>query len=116
VSRPIYPILTGRYGRRYPHNGPSDSVAARDVDAPDYGGGRLRRCAGGVWRGKRKAKQIPVEIGPSDGLFVEVRRQRKSATPAVWVPLDATERFVEKAAGLFDGRPVSSLSDGESGR
>lgn len=71
-------------------------------------------AAYGVENGK--AKQIPVEIGPSDGLFVEVRRQRKSATPAVWVPLDATERFVEKAAGLFDGRPVSSLSDGESGR
>lgn len=53
-----------------------------------------------------KLVQIPVEIGANDGQFTELRRWRKSTSPAVWIPFTGEERLVESAAGLFDGQAV----------
>ncbi|MGL4555725.1 MAG: hypothetical protein ACRC33_31545, partial [Gemmataceae bacterium] len=53
-----------------------------------------------------KAVQTPVELGHADGSSVEVRRWRRSAAPAAWEPFTGAERVADKAAGLFDGRPV----------
>ncbi len=52
-----------------------------------------------------KAVAVPVEVGRSDGQFVEVRRRQLAGT---WGDVTGTETVASNAAGLSDGATVAT--------
>lgn len=53
-----------------------------------------------------KAMRTPVQVGRSDGQFIEVRRLRKVGSATGWADFTGKERVVTPAAKLTDGQPV----------
>jgi HlyD family secretion protein len=57
-----------------------------------------------------KAVRTQVQLGRSDGQFVEVLKRQKSASPPVWEELTGKETVAARATGLTDGQAVQSDS------
>ena len=53
-----------------------------------------------------KAVQIFVQVGRSDGQFVEVLKRRRPGSPPVWEDFTKDDRIADRAAGLTDGQVV----------
>jgi RND family efflux transporter MFP subunit len=53
-----------------------------------------------------KAIRTPVQVGRSDGKFVEVLSKQKPGSPAAWEPFTGQEIVTASAAGLVDGQTV----------
>jgi multidrug efflux pump subunit AcrA (membrane-fusion protein) len=53
-----------------------------------------------------KAVRTPVQVGRSDGKFVEVLSKQKSGSPAAWEPFTGQEMVAGSAKGLIDGQTV----------
>jgi RND family efflux transporter MFP subunit len=60
-----------------------------------------------------KAVQTPVQIGRSDGQFVEVLRRQKSGSPPTWEAFTGDEAVAAKAAGLTDDQAVQVEAPGK---
>lgn len=54
-----------------------------------------------------KLVRTPVQVGNTDGKWVEVLQVQKAGTPSRWVELSGEEVVAAKAAGLVDGQSVT---------
>jgi RND family efflux transporter MFP subunit len=53
-----------------------------------------------------KAVRTPVQIGRSDGQYVEVFKRQKAGSPGVWENFIGDEKVAARASGLTDGQQV----------
>ena len=60
-----------------------------------------------------KAVRAPVQVGRSDGEFVEVRRWLNPGSPPEWKEFTADEKVAARAAGLSDGQTVQVEAPGK---
>ena len=61
----------------------------------------------------KKVVRTPVQIGRSDGQFVEVFKRQKAGSPDVWEDFTGNEKFAARAAGLTDGQAVQVETPGK---
>ena len=54
-----------------------------------------------------KAVRTAVQVGRSDGQFVEVLKRQKPGSPAVWEEFTGNETVAGRAAALTDGQTVN---------
>jgi hypothetical protein len=55
-----------------------------------------------------KAVRTAVQVGRSDGQFIEVLKRRKSGSPSAWEEWTENEVAAERAVGLSDGQSVET--------
>jgi HlyD family secretion protein len=55
-----------------------------------------------------KAAAIPVQIGRSDGQFIQVLKHRKAGTTSAWEDFTGSESIATRASGLADGQSVQA--------
>jgi multidrug efflux pump subunit AcrA (membrane-fusion protein) len=53
-----------------------------------------------------KAVRTPVQLGRSDGKFVEVRKRQKPGSPPVWEDFTEADLVAARASGLTDGQAI----------
>jgi hypothetical protein len=53
-----------------------------------------------------KAVRTPVQIGRSDGQFIEVLKRQKPGSPPMWEDFTGNEAVASRATGLAGGQAV----------
>jgi multidrug efflux pump subunit AcrA (membrane-fusion protein) len=53
-----------------------------------------------------KAVRVPVQVGRTDGQFIQVLRRQKGGASAAWEEFSRADAVAGKAAGLSDGQPI----------